>query len=276
MSRFAVHNCSEMSARISFQLTVVKIIYTALYGSGFNISKAPGTLQQALELYEKERAKSKFGPQPNQLRDEMEITPILPATVPSVQYTMPNAVQQQRYAQQHPQQQQITINTVEVCPQRQQATMKKSRATLETKPFDPQSTHAVITVLNSNSDDSITKTPHQNANKLPIPLVTPINQPQSRIPPPPTPTEGLQSSNLFGLGTFSDSCPGVFTGSHKENQPPPENEFEDLEFDFALPARPSTSTGRKSPKMPPPPMAGKRQGVPPIDIQKKSKPNPYL
>ena len=233
-------------------------------------------MQQALEFYEKERAKSKFGPQPNQLRVETDITPILPVTVPSAQHTIQNAVQHQRYAQQQPRQQQIAINTVEVCPLQQQATIEKSRATLGAKSFDLQPTHSVTTGSFSNSDDLITTTPHQNANKHPMPLVTPINQPQCRILPPPTPTEGLQSSNLFGIGTFSDGCSGVFTGSHKENQPPPENEFEDLEFDFAFPARPLTSTGRKSPKMPPPSMAGKRQGVASIDIQKKCKPNPYL
>jgi hypothetical protein len=123
--------------------------------------------------------------------------------------------------------------------------------------------------MNSYSSvKAIIKTPHQNSNQSTVPMITPSNQRQDGAPPPPTPTEGLQSSNLFGLGALPSA--------YKQTHPPQYEEFSDLEFEFDLLARPPTSTGRKSKDMPPPPMAGKRLGIPSPGTSKRSKLNPYL
>jgi hypothetical protein len=242
-------------------------------------------LQNALQVYEVERAKSKFGPQQNQLGEDSDIQSMLPNYVPSSTEAIPvsNAMQQQTSAQRQPysapnrvscagQQQ----NHVVSHPQSLEATtnvQQSANSFVATKPIVQQPPIGAKP-MNSYNTKSVINTPHQNANKPTLPIITPINQPQCGIPPPPTPTEGLQSSCLFGLTSFSGGIYGA--SEYKENQVPLQDEFGDLEFDFDHPARPHTSTGRKSSDLYPPPMAGKRSGVPSPGTNKKSKPNPYL
>jgi len=253
----------------------------SLYGSGFNISKAPGTLQQALEIYELERAKSKFGPLHKQLGDESDAIILPPGNVTS----SANAMQKQKNANKHEQREKNRVSydgnqefgILEFHSDHpQQNHQVPSNLKQETPNIYGTTTEAVQqsgllskAPMNSYSSvKAIIKTPHQNSNQSTVPMITPSNQRQDGAPPPPTPTEGLQSSNLFGLGALPSA--------YKQTHPPQYEEFSDLEFEFDLLARPPTSTGRKSKDMPPPPMAGKRLGIPSPGTSKRSKLNPYL
>lgn len=255
-------------------------LLVALYDSGFSISKAPCTLQNALQIYEVERAKSKFGPQQNQLGEDSDRQPILPTDVPSSTDPIPvfNTMQQQTSAQREPYD----------APNKFSCGEEKSHVIGHHQPLQPTlnlvpptnsflATKCIVQQpptgakpMNSYNTKSVVNTPHQNSQKSTLPTITPINQPQCGIPPPATPTEGLYSSGLFGGTSFCEAS------EYKENQLQMQEEFGDLEFDFDLPARPHTSTGRMSSDLFQLPRAGKRSGVPSPGTMKKSKPNPYM
>lgn len=202
----------------------------SLYQGTFSISKAPVTLEQALEQYAIDRANSKFGIQSiqtNQINQATNHGLVAGGKLPSPQHLNVESIQQGGPSHQaHPKQ-----STMPPPPRQRNDQPIKMTIAPSPRIIVPTKAPAVQTPLLAVHQTSIPTNDQTPTHRLSvIPIVTP-----GIMQPPPTPGQRLQGSTLFGVNKYPVSgAHGLTTVANSENQPPC-NEG----------TRPGTSTGLK-------------------------------
>lgn len=229
-------------------------VLSALYQGNFSINSAPNSLKEALDQYDIQRAKTKFGFPKDRVaaaKSEagVETTNNIPASAikqaaltPSVNNTKPKAP---------------------VPPFHGNAASANVHATKTTKPLitqapsvsNPLASHQTPSISNAASAAKRVVTAERSVKppgpqQQQAPPFTSRERPQPPFasrgqPPPPTSTQGLQSSSLFKLSQYSAGNNTAAVRSeakpaHDENIPP--IDFDDLDRE-----RPNTSMGREGP-----------------------------
>lgn len=191
------------------KLILPVVVLLALY-QGKNINSAPNTLKEALDQYDIERAKTKFGFP----KDNAVPTKCTSEIAESVGLSVGSAP----------------------------ASAIKASSSYPTNPPPPKANQPPVPAFNATpanvnaTKPVVSQTP--NAHNVTKQVGSGIALGTKQ--PPPTATQGLQSSTLFQLSTFAaggkNAKMAVENVTHDENVPP-------IDFDALDAARPSTSSG---------------------------------
>ena len=183
--------------------------FLALY-QGKNINSAPNTLKEALDQYDIERAKTKFG------------------------FPKDNAVPT-KSASELAESMSLPVGTVSASAIKVSSGHPINSLPLKANQPPVPAFHATPTNVNA-SKPIVSQTPSSHSVTKQVGTGMAMGTKQ----PPPTPTQGLQSSSLFHLSTFAVDGKNVKiavdNATHNENIPP-------IDFDALDAVRPSTSSG---------------------------------
>lgn len=208
----------------------------SLYQGNFNVNKAPRTLKEALDQAYIERANTKFGFPKDQSKDKVSNANSVKSEFSS---EMVQNAKQGTTNQQDVERDEISRDSSRTAcmlpPNELPSNQPKMPPPFSaTKKQHPVQTKDEISPKSMQTPKSmqVPKSMHPEV----MPLVTPAN-----VKPPPTPGQGLLSSNLFGLGAFVAGSAGS-TNSYASNASR-ENQLLVPSIDSN---RPGTSTGVES------------------------------
>jgi hypothetical protein len=229
-------------------------VLSALYQGNFSINSAPNSLKEALDQYDIQRAKTKFGfPKDRAAAAKSEAgvaaTSNIPASAikqaagtPSVNNSKPKAPVPSFHGNAASANAHVTKTAKPLITQT--PSVSNPRASHQT-PSVPNAASAAKPVVTAERS---VKPPGPQQQQAP-PFAS-RERPQPPFasrgqPPPPTSTQGLQSSSLFKLQQYAAGNNTAVVQSeakpaHDENIPP-------IDFDALDRERPNTSMGREGP-----------------------------
>ena len=237
----------------------------ALYQGNFSINSAPNSLQEALDQYEIQRAKTKFGFPKDQAvatKSDKELAANMGVTIDNIPAS---AVKAGGPATKHPEPTKpkapvppFNSNAASMSVNAAAAKTMNPHASQTPKTVNPRVSqtpgvynagkHVSITPGVPSTSKSVVSAERSRAPDAPqVPSFAGREQPPQSTAshPPPTATQVLQSSALFKLSTFTAGKNTMQSGpmpaaTFDENIPP-------IDFDALDRERPSTSTGHKQP-----------------------------